>query len=806
MKKGMMIAAALAAACGLADTINVAQGDTQSVTASATITAMEVHGTLNVTGSSSSSPAALTFDPSSQQILLGSAAGDNAVINIGNYGRVGGGRFMIGGPGGAGGIVVGGTPIGSPQWNGVNAHLATGQLTLAPDATSDTGIIDILTLNAGGTAGNTQSNGRQGIVNRSKYADARVLFNGGTFYRFNGFDNFPFTTAYDTRSPDLVLQGEGGRKIILESVNGNPIRITSINGTSLWVFHGTARFRGRGDMILHSTDNTHIANWYWNQGTECWENNGDLILSGSMRLTMQSKNGLPSASTNGIVQVLGNAFSFLDLNGCDQSINGLVVSGSASLTNGSATGVSLTFGAGKPDGVLSAKKVGCVGPIMAVKQGTGTLIVTNTPYFPAMRVEKGTVHFKDGDCTLDSLSIWHGATVVVDGCTLTLNELADGENSFSCVNGGRVVEHIRSSGAENRFAADGVSAFVKAGAGTTMLYQSSSALAADVHVAGGTLALARCGTTNHWLRFSFTGMNYDSSFQLSEMLLMDAAGNRVDGGGWTVRITSGVGEGTDGSPVANAAADCAPQDMAPQSVWASDHSWILSEPSGGYRDRTPSAIFDGQSWTRLRYNSKATTESPKVFVVRVPANTAETYQYNFRTGYSGTTHPSAWKVETSPDGINWTESDSHSNVAPPSGTQAFYNYGDHYRLTCGRDGAAGLAPSANVQVDRGATLDCSRVTGGQTLANLTVDCAAGEGDGTFVNVAFAAAGTLRLVNLPAGTNLDNYELPLVFTDAAGTENVRTWTVLVDGVAIRRKATYLNGRLVFLPDGTMLILR
>ena len=809
----LAVFAALATLVCAADTITVAQGETQNITAAATVTAMEVHGTLNLQGTASAA-AELTFDPKETKAYLGSAAGDNAVINIGDYGRIKAGRFMVGGPGGVGGFVIGGKRKNNgtgAEWDGATGHLATGQLTLAPDATSPSGVIDVLTLNPDARAGFTQSNGRQGLVNRSTSADMRVLFNGGIFYRYNGFENFPFTTAYDSRFPDVVLQGEGGRLIILESVNGNPINITSVNGGSVWVAHGNACFRGQGDVILHSTDNTHIANWFWNLSSGCWENNGDLRLTGSMRMTMQGTYGLPKATTNGIVQVLGNQKCYLDLNGKEQGVNGLVVSGSAMLTNANAAACSLILGAGKPDGVLSVKKVECAGPITAVKQGAGTLTVTNTPYFPAMRVEKGKVLFKDDDCTLGALTTYLGSTVVVDRCTLTLNALTNDCATFECVNGGKLHVTVFGSGLGENLLADDSSAIAlasditKAGAGTATLHQES-ALDANVHVAAGTLAFARPGTTNHWLRFTFTKM-YSGNFQLSEIELMNVSGSRVDGGGGTVNITSGVGAGTGGSLVANADANCAPQDMVPQSVWASDQGWLLNEPNGGYRDRSPSALFDGQSWTRLRYSTAPSAANPKVFVVRMPANTAETYQYNFRVGYSGSTHPSAWKVETSPDGVNWTDSDAHGNVTPPSSpSRAYYNGGVHYRLMSGRDGAAGLAAGANVQVDRGATLDCSRVTGGQTVSSLTVDCAGGMGDGTLVNVAFAAAGEVRLVNFPADTPLVNFELPLVFTDAADLRNVRGWTLYVDGVATTKKLSYMNGRLVCLPQGTVLLFR
>ena len=803
---GLAVAAGLAVAgAAFADAIAVAQGETQSVSASATLTSMEVHGTLNVRGTSATDVTELAFDPRATTVPLGTAAGDSAVIEIGDYGRISGGLFMIGGPGGAGGIVVGGAAAGAPQWNGVNAHLAIGQITLAPDATSASGVIDILTLNAGAAAGCVQGVGsRPGIVNRSTSADARVLFNGGTFYLFNGFANFPFTASYDSRYPDVVRQGEGGKAIILEGVDGNPVRITYINGQNLYPTVGAVRFRGRGDVILHSTDNTYRACWFWNHPASAWEQNGDLVLTGSMGMRMQGANGLPGAATNGNVRLQGNQHCTLDLNGYAQAVNGLVVSGQAMLTNSGAASVALTFGATRPDGVLSVGKVGCSGTIVAVKRGAGTLTVTNTPYFPAMRVEAGTALFKDDDCTLGALEAWGAGRVVVDGCTLTVNALANDGAAFSCVNGGQLRVELAADTDGKVAAPDGTAAIVKRGTGTTTLHQEA-ALDADVHVAEGTLAFARPGTTNHWLRFSFTQM-YRGNFDLSEMELMNAAGSRVDGGGAVVRIASGVGAGTDGSRVANAAADCAPQDMAPQSIWASDPGWLLNEPAGGYRDRSPSAIFDGQSWTRLRYSTAPSAASPKVFVVRLPAATAEVYQYNFRVGYSGITHPSAWKVETSPDGVSWTEADAHSDVTPPTGTKAHYNGDVHYRLLCGRDGAAGLAAGANVRVDRGATLDCSRVAGGQTLSRLTVDCAAGTGDGTLVNVAFAAAGEVRLVNFPAGTPLENYALPLVFTDAAAAANVHAWRLYVNGAATAKRLAYRDGRLTCLPDGTFLVFR
>ena len=791
---------ALVALSSLADAITVAQGETRNVTASATITAMEVHGTLRLRGNSDADGAVLTFSPTNTAAYLGTAAGDNAVIDIGDYGRIKGGQFTIGGSGGVGGFVVGGQSIGAPKWNGDDAHLAMGQLTVAHDATSASGTIDILTLNEGASAGFIDKTGLQGIINRSTSADARILFNGGTFYLFNSFGNFPFVSKYDSRYPNYIPEGQGGKAIVLESVNGNPINLRFFYGTTVWAQIGDLFFRGAGDVILHSEYRNYPYGWNW-AGTQVWQQEGDLKLTGCFRMVCAMANVLPCSAANGIVQLLGNDMCFLNLNGLNQKVNGLIVSGNSMLSN-NTTAATLTFGTGKLDGVMSVKKVGygAGGVITAVKQGTGTLTVTNTPFFPAMLIEQGTVHFKDDDCTLDVLTAYAGTTVIVDGCTVTLNALADEGAAVSCVNGGKLLMAVGSASDEKLMlrdssAIESAAGITKVGAGTTTICQTN-VLAADVHVAEGTLALARPGTTNHWLRFSFTAMKDNSSFQLSEMVLMNAAGNRVDGGGSAVESYY--------SAVADADFECEPKDMLPKSVWASDQAWLYA--TTGYFDLSPSALFNGLAYTRVRYSSKATPENPKVFIVRMPAETTETYQYNFRNGYSGTIHPTAWSVETSPDGITWDPAGAYAHVAPPSAYPAYYNNGIHYPILGGCEGAAGFSGSANVQVDRGATLDCSRVTGGQVLSSLTVDCSAGEGVGTLVNVAFAAAGTINLENLPAGTSLIDYELPLAITDASATANLRGWTVCVNGVPIGKELGYRNGRMVLVSSGMMIFVR
>ena len=422
---------ALAPLVAVGDTISVQRGATLDVSTATTVTAMDVHGTLNVQGTLAI-PAEIIFNPTSTVVSIGTDAGDNAVINIGDYGRIEGGQYTIGGANGVGGFVIGGKRKGNATSYGyTKAHLASGQITVSADATSASGVIDILTLSEGAYAGIKEKNWSgsfQGIVNRSTQADARVLFNGGVLVFFSSTGPYVFFSTHSTNATyaDIIPQGEGGKAIVLEGVNGNPVEIHVAGGTSssyltngAYPIQGKTCFRGSGDVILHGPSTDQPAKWSFNStADDVWAQNGDLKLTGTMAMVIRANNCLPRASTNGIVLVLGNRFCHLDLFGKTNTVNGLVVAGEATLTN-SVAGVSqLVLGSVVPNGVFSVARVGG-GPIEMVKRGTGTLTVTNTPSFPSMRVEAGAVLFKDDDCALGSLTASGAASLTVDGCTLS---------------------------------------------------------------------------------------------------------------------------------------------------------------------------------------------------------------------------------------------------------------------------------------------------------------------------------------------------------------------------------------------------
>ncbi len=415
-----------------AESVSVARDEVRSISAEITVEAMDVHGTLNAQGTLEM-PAEIKVDPKSTAVSLGTDSGDNAVINIGDYGRIEGGQYNIGGANGIGGFVIGGKrKDNATSYGYLKAHLASGQIMLSADATSDTGVIDILTLNDGAYAGIKEKNwsgSYQAIVNRSTQADARVLFNGGVLVFFSATWSYVFFSSHNSGASyaDIIPQGEGGKAIVLEGVNGNPVEIHVAGGTSSsyltngsYPIQGKTCFRGSGDVILHGPSTDQPGKWAFSYTSpDVWAQNGDLKLTGTMAMSIRANNCLPRSSTNGIVQVLGNSYSHLDLWGKTNTVNGLVVAGEATLTN-SVAGVSqLVLGSVVRDGVFSVARFGG-GPIEVVKRGTGTLTVTNTPSFPSMRVEAGTVLFKDDNCALGSLDANSASSITVDGCTLSL--------------------------------------------------------------------------------------------------------------------------------------------------------------------------------------------------------------------------------------------------------------------------------------------------------------------------------------------------------------------------------------------------
>ena len=648
------------------------------------------------------------------------------------------------------------------------------------------------------------------VLQSRNSASTKFNFNGGRLTDGGGWGSYWF------------YSDSANCKIELASVDGNPIWFDHSLGQQKYMkSSGDVFSSGTGCLLVQTADtyvnpNTGavtILGLYQNLIGTSWRHTGGTCfrkLTGSSKpgqiVCMGGNDRMPS----GLVELGQSGESvgaWLDLGGTTETMEQLVSYGTVGgVTNRATAAGTLVFNV---DGaILDApvygnaivKKTGSAstltlkrGPVSSIVHTAGTLLVKPDAIGTVVKV--------------GSLATSSGATVVVDGCTLEVDSIAEDMGSFSFVNGGKL-RMVAGTDAnanmlmEDSVAMDAASGITKVGTGTLTLHREAAL--DDVFVKAGTLALAKPGSTNHWLRFSFTKMYNDKPFEFSQLSLVDAAGNRVDGGGSAIDLPSSdpIAAGQAGSRVANVAYDCAPQNMPAQSIWVNDSNWVFNNT--GYRSLSPSAIFDARDVTYLKYSDAPTVANPKIFVVRMPTGTTETYGYKIRVGYSGARHPSDWKVETSPDGINWTESDLHSGIVPQNSNGWEYNGGAPYKLMSGRDGATGLSATAMVQVDAGATLDCSRVTGGQLLSNLTVDYA--TGGGTLSGVKLAAGGTLNLVNVPAGVKLNDYAVPLTFVGATDTANATSWTLFVNGaVSSRRRLTWQDGGLRVCGRGTTVVI-
>jgi hypothetical protein len=106
-----------------------------------------------------------------------------------------------------------------------------------------------------------------------------------------------------------------------------------------------------------------------------------------------------------------------------------------------------------------------------------------------------------------------------------------------------------------------------------------------------------------------------------------------------------------------------------------------------------------------------------------------------------------------------------------------------------------MAEPISLQVDGGAVVDFSSFVGKQLVNALTVDCAAGTG--ILRGAKIAESGVLTITN--ADSLSDDLILPLSLPESIDGENLKKWTVIVDG---KRGAFFVE----FEDDGTAKLVR
>lgn len=116
----------------------------------------------------------------------------------------------------------------------------------------------------------------------------------------------------------------------------------------------------------------------------------------------------------------------------------------------------------------------------------------------------------------------------------------------------------------------------------------------------------------------------------------------------------------------------------------------------------------------------------------------------------------------------------------------------------------GLAAGVKVQVDSGARFVLGNARA-RDVSSLVVDCALGGG--TIDGLAVAESGVLELVNVADPSAVTGMEIPLELANATGTENFRSWSLMVNerpsgGIKLK----FADGKLKVVPGGLLLILK
>ena len=693
-------------------------------------------------------------------------------------------------------------------------------VAVCPNAEADaSGSIDFLTLN-GGTA--------KGAFYVTNATPARVIFAGGTLK----------STKHDTTPRELFNIGPNSR-VVLHAANSDMMvdgnQGSYRNTILLATGDGVLETSGTGNLIFSSAtvhftaDEDHVA----------WGHNGDTLLNNNANAILDVDQGLPHGEDTSIFRFKSSDQSsqkYLDLNGHASAVNGLVFDANSLanaknfITNTSemAEGV-LQFGAHDEDSTLTASVFG--GDCAVEKLGSGTLTITKG-VMPKLRVLGGTVRVTGAGVVASDIVV-SNALLVVDGVTLSATNVVGVDcGRISLVNGGRLSDgcpvrrclltsdypskwtrfNIMDYGFADPFPSGTTVDIVKTGTDTFTYFQSAPTIA-DVDVREG--------------RLRFGGEADGNGYPFWRMTIKKSGGSiSRTAAGVTTNIYAGLGRwwvvtpdlaGTDATSGAagpsllhwGSAVDAgtAPADLA-EGKWTTGKAWIVASGANSY---AAGANWQGPAILgRPFYNNSYEYYYSTLFANAAPdpagASTWETIAFRLSSANSAKTKggylmskpgnadgcaPTAWTVEASPNGTDWTTMDTRENVDLSDASGRWMNGGRLFLFNANAASWA-FAPTGMVKVASGATLDLTEIPDANvSFRGLEIDMTAGAG--TITHFAPAANGTLRIVNAdPAivdanGKLSGRIALPLTVSSVGNLTNLATWTVEVDGV-IQRGAT------------------
>lgn len=300
------------------------------------------------------------------------------------------------------------------------------------------------------------------------------------------------------------------------------------------------------------------------------------------------------------------------------------------------------------------------------------------------------------------------------------------------------------------------------GAGTAKMVGASD-YSGDTRVTAGTLVLSEITENDDkWFRLTIKKTKAGGIMQISEFGLYALDGSRQN-----LNLTAK----NYGTP----AQDLTPGTFCKAANYASGNS-----------KEDADKIFDDSTATKwcatsVSMNNPSDSGTWRVITMRLANSAKPVSSYNFCSANDATPdrNPISWLVESSPDGINWTtvaevSDDTHTATA----TYTWFNSGTPYAMeTSGSEsGVSPLPPTSMVEVSKDATLE---VEGTNTqIGALRVDYQ--QDSGTITRFNPTANGVLNLTNVPEGTDLNNFVIPITLSEVLNGNNIGSWKVQVNG--------------------------
>ncbi|MCR5750858.1 MAG: glycoside hydrolase family 5 protein [Kiritimatiellae bacterium] len=312
-----------------------------------------------------------------------------------------------------GGTLTAGTIEVLPPAGGVlvangGAPASSARISLAADATSTTGVADVLRLERGATT-------LQCATNYSRDVVARIVFAGGSM-RVSSWDGTPLCTTGGSR---WVLEGEGGHAIHIGEL-----------GQQRFHWHtgdGFIETRGDCEVVISDTQSSSSNRGFvwFDDARTAWNHTGSFVLSNGVHAICRADDCLPHGNDTGGVRLkwINRALPspILDLNGHRITVNEINAGGGV-VTNSAATRATLRLGENDMGGMIAFYQSLDCGNIDIEKTGSGQNgLDVGTTKFGDVRLLDGSFLVRGAESdvvTLGAVSVASNATLIVTNTTV----------------------------------------------------------------------------------------------------------------------------------------------------------------------------------------------------------------------------------------------------------------------------------------------------------------------------------------------------------------------------------------------------